>query len=405
MIETSTETPVLSQRRRVLSWVVAVIAALLVGVPALLVLGTFLYRVPYLGLAAFVVPALVGWFVVLPLVGAGLAFFRRRRRGDRFSAGLIVVGVVAAIGASVIAARMTAAVEDAGADINLVRTLGIGSADSGPPDAEVGYMTYEGQPLELSIYQPTEVADGSSVPILFFVHGGGWIVGTRADHSADMRWFADQGWLTISVDYTLSTDDRHLWDVTQRQLGCALAWVVQNAAQFGGDPARLSLTGDSAGGNLAINTAYMANNGTLPSACGGPMPTVAAVATLYPVTDPAGFYENDDRVLGGTARDMAGDYAGGSPAEYPERYASIASATHTSAAAPPTLLIVGEADHLVPPDGVYRFADQAEAVLVKVKLVRVPYADHVFDGFPGSIGQQAYRQLTADWLREQGQVP
>ena len=41
----------------------------------------------------------------------------------------------------------------------------------------------------------------------------------------------------------------------------------------------------------------------------------------------------------------------------------------------------------------------------KSKLVTVPYADHVFDARPGSIGQQAYRQLTAKWLRSHGQAP
>jgi acetyl esterase len=70
-----------------------------------------------------------------------------------------------------------------------------------------------------------------------------------------------------------------------------------------------------------------------------------------------------------------------------------------------TLILVGEADHLVPVDGTYRFADRAGAAVVEVELVAVPYADHVFDGRPGSIGQQAYRQVTARWLGDHGQGP
>ena len=117
-----------------------------------------------------------------------------------------------------------------------------------------------------------------------------------------MRWFADHGWLTVSVGYTLSSDDRHLWDVTHGQIGCALAWVVENVREYGGDSNRLSMTGDSAGGNLAINTAYMANEGTLRSSCGGRTPTVGAVSTIYPAVDPADFHDNNDAVLGGLAR-------------------------------------------------------------------------------------------------------
>ncbi len=209
----------------------------------------------------------------------------------------------------------------------------------------------------------------------------------------------------ISVDYTLSSADRHLWDVTQGQIGCALGWVVANAPKYGGDPTRLSVSGHSAGGNLAINTAYLAAAGRLPSLCGGASPRVAAVSAMYPVVDPAGLYDNPDRALGGRSRAMAAAYTGGSPQQFPGRYASISSATYISAGAPPTLLIVGAADHLVPVGATYRFAERATQAGVAVGLVAVPYADHVFDGRPGSIGQQAYRQLTARWLRDHGQSP
>jgi acetyl esterase/lipase len=59
----------------------------------------------------------------------------------------------------------------------------------------------------------------------------------------------------------------------------------------------------------------------------------------------------------------------------------------------------------VPTRGAHEFADRAAAAGVDVQLVSVPYADHVFDEREGSIGQQAYRQLTAAWLREHGQAP
>jgi len=135
------------------------------------------------------------------------------------------------------------------------------------------------------------------------------------------------------------------------------------------------------------------------------MPRVAAVSAVYPVVDPAGFYDNRDPALGGTSRDMVGAYTGGSPQQFPDRYARIASDSHITASAPPTLVILGEADHLVPVGGTYRFVERARAAGVDVQLVGVPYADHVFDGRRGSIGEQAYRQLTARWLRDHGQGP
>jgi acetyl esterase/lipase len=380
-----------------------VIAALLVVPVALAVLATYLYTVPYIGLVTAYVPWYLPWLMLASVVGGALALAHWRARRSRIGAVLAVVAVVSVAGASIINTRMVAAVEHAGADITLIDTLGIGVPKHAAPDDEATYSTFEGEPLRLNIYRPNESVSGA--PILVYIHGGGWVGGDLTGHSADLRWFAEQGWLVVSVGYTLSSADRHLWDVTQGQIGCALGWVVANAPRHGGDPTRLSVSGDSAGGNLAINTAYLSASGKLPSSCGGTMPKVSAVSAVYPVVDPAGFYDNRDPVLGGTSRDMVGAYTGGSPQQFPDRYASISSDTHITAAAPPTLIIVGEADHLVPVDGTYRFAERASAAGVDVDLVAVPYADHVFDGRRGSIGEQAYRQLTARWLREHGQAP
>jgi acetyl esterase len=350
---------------------VRLLATLLIVPLALGIVGTLLYDVPYVGLATAYVPWYLPWLIV--------------------------------VGASVIGARMTAAVERAGADIDLLDTFGIGQAKWVPPDGEPVYSTFDGEPLRLSIYRPPD--SPLHAPVLVYIHGGGWIAGDRGGHGADLRWFADQGWLTIGVDYPLSSNERHLWDITQDQIGCALAWIADNAPAYGGDPSRLSLSGDSAGGNLAINAAYMAANGKLRSSCGGRLPAIGAVSALYPVVDPAGFFKNDASALAGTSRDMAEAYTGGSPQQFPDRYAAISSETYISAAAPPTLIIVGDADHLVPVEGTYRFAERARSVGVDVELVAVPYADHVFDARRGSIGQQAYRQLTARWLRAHGQAP
>jgi acetyl esterase/lipase len=383
--------------------VVLVVAALLIVPPTLGVLGTFLADVPYVGLATTYVPWYLPWLTVAAMAGGVLAVVGWRVRRSRIGAVLALVAALTVAGASVIDARMIAAVEHAGADISLIDTFGIGTPRQAAPDDEPTYTTFEGEPLRLSIYRPS--GSGSRAPVLVYIHGGGWVAGDRNALSTDMRWFAEQGWLVVSVDYALSSADRHLWDVTQDQIGCALGWVVDNAPRYGGDPTRLSLSGASAGGNLAINTAYLSAAGGLRSSCGGTMPKVGAVAAMYPAVDPAGFYANRDPVVGGASRGMASAYTGGSPQDFPDRYARISSDTHINAAAPPTLIVVGEADHLVPVDGTYRFAEQARAAGVDVKLVAVPYADHVFDGRRGSIGQQAYRQLTARWLRDHGQSP
>jgi acetyl esterase len=383
--------------------IIGVIAALLVVPTALAVSATYVYEVPYVGLVTAYVPWYLPWLVVAAVGGGVLALIHWRLRRSRIAAVLAVLAALTVAGAAVIDARMIAAVEHAGADISVIDTFGIGRPKSAAQDDDATYGTFDGKPLRLSVFRPPEPP--SRAPVLVYIHGGGWVAGDRTSRSADLRWFAEAGWLVVSVDYALSSADRHLWDVTQDQIGCALGWVVANAPRYGGDATRLSVSGHSAGGNLAINTAYLSAAGRLSSSCGGRLPKVAAVSAVYPVVDPAGFYDNRDPALGGTSRSMAGAYTGGSPQQFPDRYSRISSEANITAGAPPTLIVTGEADHLVPVDGTSRFAERARAAGVDVELVTVPYADHVFDGRRGSIGEQAYRQLTARWLRDHGQAP
>ena len=151
----------------------------------------------------------------------------------------------------------------------------------------------------------------------------------------------------MSFEYPLSSEKRPTWNVTHPLLGCALVWANANAARYGGDAGRLALWGESAGGNLVLNVSYMANAGTLKPACPGVLPNIRATAALYPVVDPARMYHNPDIIVGRFARMMTTRYTGGTPDQFPDRYAAIDASSHITAKAPPTLLIIPQSDHLV----------------------------------------------------------
>ena len=91
--------------------------------------------------------------------------------------------------------------------------------------------------------------------------------------------------------------------------------------------------------------------------------------------------------------------------QYPDRYAAIASATHINPAAPPTLLIVPEADHLVDPAAAYSFAESATAAGIVTQVIRVPHAEHSFDIRSGNIGNQLVRQTVLQFLATRGSHP
>jgi acetyl esterase len=370
-------------------------------------LGSFLPAIPILGELGPVLTATYGpWIVVIALLGSVWAYRRWRKFHKRRA--LITAGLAAfaALGLAYVQARQISVAQANGAQISLASAFLAGSQRDDALKAEtINYTQYEGQNLPLDIYRPKPRKNGKAAPIFIYIHGGGWGAETLKQRQADYRWFAERGYLVISFEYTLSAEKRHTWNIAEPQLGCALTWVNANAARYGGDVSRLALWGESAGGNLVLNLSYRAAQGTLTPSCEGELPQVKATIALYPVVDPARMYRPEDPLLGVFGRSMGDRYTGGSPEQFPERYKAIASATHISAKAPPTLLIIPEADHLVAPDAAYAFAAKAETAGVKTRLIKMPYAEHAFDLRSGGIGNQMVRQVMLQFLAEQGLKP
>ena len=307
----------------------------------------------------------------------------------------------AAAGSATVEARQIAAARAGGIHIDLARTLSLSAVSHRSATPVLETYAHDGErALQMVIYRPAAEA---KAPVIVYVHGGGWGGGTIHDREPDMRWFADRGYLVLSVDYTLSTKTRHTWDVAEPQIGCALAWINANAARLGGDPTRLALLGESAGGNLVLNVAYRA--GALAPSCPGSLPRIAAVIAPYPVIDAVRMFQNTDLIAGPFGRMMTTNYTGGTPAAYPDRYAAISSQTHINPAAPPTLLLPGLADHLLSPDVATAFAARATAAKVEVRLIAFPYGEHSYDQSDGSIGSQFFRQASLQFLVQHGVAP
>lgn len=392
--------------RQIARWLALTAGGLMAVALALLLLGAHVYSLPALSpYGSLLLSWFSPWFVVLALFGAALIWWAgprsRRRLRQRLSLFAVAVSAVGAIAVG----RMVAAAHDNGVPVDLARTLASHAPLRAAPDHDVVYSSFEGEPLGLVVYEPDRQTLRAPAPVLLYVHGGGWVAGDRFAGGENMRWFARQGWLAISIDYPLSSRKRHLWDSTTEQVGCALAWIGANAHRFGGDPKRISLIGDSAGGNLVLNAGYRSNEGSLRSSCGGTVPRIAAVSAIYPAVDLAEVYKNKTPEIGDMARAYADAYLGGSPEQYPTRYAHVDPASHIGPHAPPTLLIVGENDHLLPPHLTYRFADKAKRGGIDVRLVRFPYGQHLFDQATNSIGNQLVRGATERFLESKGQGP
>ncbi|WP_433798193.1 alpha/beta hydrolase [Actinomycetospora sp. CA-084318] len=342
-----------------------------------------------------------------PLVVAGLVATLlalvvrlRLRRAGTVVAGLGALGTVAL---GVIVGLVVSAAGAAGGAVDLVRAVDP-HGDVSVPDGYPQYGTGpDGAPLRAAVYRPGGAV--GPAPILVYVHGGGWTGGSELDNSADLRWFAQRGRLVISVGYTLATPQRPTWDVAAAQVACALAQLPALAPGLGGDPTRIVLAGDSAGGQLAVSVAYHAASRTQPSACGGRVPVPRGVLVQYPAVDPVGAWRDGTfpGEPGTPARGLLEAYTGGTPTQVPGRYDAIAGIPAITSAAPPTLALVPSDDELVPPSGPDDFVAAARSAGVDATLVTVPFANHAYDvGAIGSLGNQVRRSVSDRWLTDRG---
>ncbi|HEB3530106.1 TPA: alpha/beta hydrolase [Burkholderia cenocepacia] len=110
--------------------------------------------------------------------------------------------------------------------------------------------------IPLRLYKPAGTQHADRLPIVLFVHGGGFVSGDLDTHDVLARAIAVRAHvLVISVDYRLAPE--FPFPAGLEDIYAALQWAFDHAASIGGDPERIAVCGDSAGGNLAAATAML----------------------------------------------------------------------------------------------------------------------------------------------------
>lgn len=241
------------------------------------------------------------------------------------------------------------------------------------------YCAMGGVPLSMDVYEPPAQA-ARPAPAVLYIHGGGWVMGTRksrgigamlAAHDAALfsplrDRLTARGFVVASIDYRLAPLYR--WPAPIEDAKCAVRFLRAHAGELGIDPNRIGAWGASAGGNLA------ALLGTAGSAAGfdvgeylSESSQVQAVVDMFGPTNVASTDDSD-----AFARTIFWLALGHSAA----LRRSASPVTYVAAGAPPFLIVHGEQDTTIPPRHARQLAERLTAAGTPVTLVMVKGAGH-----------------------------
>ena len=214
-------------------------------------------------------------------------------------------------------------------------------------------------------------------PVLLFVPGGAWVQGTRVlqGHTL-LAHLVRKGWVCLTMDYRVSPV--HRWPRHVADVNAAIAWARANVDRFGGDRNFVAIAGCSAGGHLATLAGLTPGDERFRGELTDDADTsVDAVVGIY------GRYDWEDRSTA-SRRSFQGFLervvVGRKQSRHPEVFEAASPMARIHADAPPTLLIHGEHDAIIPVQEARDFHAALAAVSRNpVRYCEVPRAGHAFD--------------------------
>lgn len=227
-----------------------------------------------------------------------------------------------------------------------------------------------GRDLKCNVYQPPQ--QGRGRPSVLLVHGGGWTTGDRSQLHGYGILLGRIGYVCVATEYRLSGEAK--WPAQIHDVKAALRWMRANAGTLGIDPEKICVSGNSAGAHLSL---MLAGTPGIPEfEGGGGNPGVsthvaASIAYYAPTQLDTPDQPPNDVLLSLFGRDA-------DPGA-PRRASPIG---YASASFPPTLLITGNQDKLVPNEASFRMYRALIDAGARCELHVYADAPHAFDAIP-----------------------
>ena len=267
---------------------------------------------------------------------------------------------------------------------------------------DVTYLTADGYESKLDVIAPRNPA--GPLPTLLYIHGGGWVGGTKEGAMLRLLPYLEMGLAVVNVEYRLARVA--LAPAAVEDGRCALRWVLSNADRYGFDPDRIVVSGHSAGGHLTLTTGMLPASAGLDRRCPARNPAggladaheremrVAAMVNWYGITDIA------DLVSGPNAKTYAVAWMGGL-VDWRAVAERVSPLSYVRSGLPPILTIHGDADDIVPFDHAVRLHQALDEAGVPAKLHGIEGGGH--GGFTDAESLAAYGAIR-EFLVEHGVI-
>ena len=228
------------------------------------------------------------------------------------------------------------------------------------------YLTASNSELKLDIYSHRDTTGPQ--PTVIYIHGGFWAAGTKEGSLMALIPWMEMGWNVVNVEYRLARVAPA--PAAVEDCLCALRYVANQAKMYDIDTNRIVLTGESAGGHLALTTGIIPETAGLDRECAGaPLPKVAAIINWFGITD---VYD----VIEGPHRANAAMQWFGSLPDREMIARRVSPLTYVRSGLPRILTIHGDADTIVPYQHGVRLHEALTKAGVPNQLVTVPGGGH-----------------------------
>lgn len=231
------------------------------------------------------------------------------------------------------------------------------------------------QKLDLYV---TEKRPEKPVPLLIYIHGGGWEAGSKDDAAGTLTFAAKRGWAGASIGYRLTDEAR--WPAQIHDVKAALRWIKAHAKEHMIDEQKIALYGISAGGHLVSLLGTSSDVKELDGDVGKPgdLPKVACVADFAGPADFLTFPGKGSIIDSEKPGSAVTKLFGGPMSQHLTEAKAASPVTYVTKDDPPFLIIHGTADNLVPYDQATEFDEALRKAGVASTLLTGKGAPHVF---------------------------